>query len=219
MRQNTNEVIDSLDYNNANPWDEAPDGKGYSLELLNPFLNNDDPLNWFRSDNLHGTPGMENSRICNNAALPIVINEINYNSNNDLLDPGNWVELFNPNQTAVDLSNWSLYDNNGQFIFPSGTIIGPDQYLVVVESDSLFSLAFPNINAAKYIGELPFGLSKKGERISLFNDEKCLSDYVVYNDKAPWPEAPDGDGPTLSLLDPALDNAPTWTPNKTIQFC
>jgi len=201
------EVIDSILYNNANPWDEAPDGKGFSLELINPFLNNDDPLNWFRSDDLHGTPGAENSRICNNAALPIVINEINYNSNNILLDPGNWVELYNPNAVEVNLSGWGFYDNNGEFVFPEGTILDPNQYLVLVENDSLFSLAFPNINASKYIGDLPFGLSKKGERISLFDQNKCLSDYVIYNDKAPWPEAPDGNGSTLSLLDPALDNA------------
>ena len=34
-----------------------------------------------------------------------------------------------------------------------------------------------------------------------------LVDAFTYNDEAPWPTEPDGNGPTLSLLNPDLDNA------------
>ena len=55
-------------------------------------------------------------------------------------------------------------------------------------------------------------MSNKGERISLFDTNKCLVDYVLYNDKSPWPTGPDGGGSTLALLDSTLDNAiaPSW---------
>jgi len=198
-------VIDSLTYNDKNPWDEDPDGNGPSLELLNPTFDNADPLNWFRSDNHCGTPNAVNSRVCASNAIELVINEINYNSDNLNFDPGDWVELHNPNAIAVNLDNWQLFDNNNEFTFPAGTTIGPGEYLVLVENTAMFTASFPEVN--NFIGEFPYAFSNKGERISLFNPDKCLSDYVVFNDRIPWDTMPDGNGPTLSLIDPALDNS------------
>ena len=214
-----NVVIDSVQFNDQNPWDEMPDGNGPSLELRDPSLNNADPINWFRSDQAcAGTPGQDNSRLCATAATPIVINEINYNSNNGVTDPGDWVELYNPNNTAVDISGWEFYDNDNQFIIPAATVIQPDEYLVLVELSAMFTTVFPQ--AGNYLGDFDFNLSKKGERVSLFDKNKCLSDYVVYNDKAPWPTEPDGGGPTLSLINPynGADNnlAPSWESSSAI---
>ncbi len=200
-------VLDEVRYNDVNPWDQRPDGDGPSLELLHPTLDNADPLNWFRADSgCNGTPGQENSRICAVSASPIIINEINYNADNMASDPGDWVELHNPNATDVDISNWEFYDNDNLYVIPSGTIIPAGGFLVLTESAALFTSIFPQVG--NYIGDFAFNLNKKGERISLFDANKCLSDYVVYNDKAPWPEEPDGGGPTLSLIyPPSADNA------------
>ncbi len=203
-----NEVLDNVQFNDQNPWDEMPDGFGSSLELRHPSLDNADPLNWFRSDQAcGGTPGYDNSRLCDSPAESIVINEINYNSNNGVTDPGDWIELYNPNNTAVDISDWEFYDNVNQFIIPAGTVIQPDEYLVLVENAAMFTGIFPQV--ANYIGDFAFNVSKKGERVSLFDKDKCISDYVVFNDKAPWPTEPDGLGPTLSLINPynGLDNS------------
>ena len=199
--------IDSVRYDANNPWDEAPDNSDFTLELLHGDLDNNNPLHWFRSDNIHGTPKAENSRTCAQATSTIVINEINYNSNNDVFDPGDWVEFYNPNTSAVDISGWTLYDDNNQFIIPTGTTIPANGYLVLVEDSAVFSSAFPDVAPTSYIGNIPFSLSNKGERISLFDDNKCLVDYVIYDDKAPWATAPDGDGATLALIDASLDNA------------
>ncbi len=211
-------IIDSLTYNDKNPWDEDPDGNGPSLELRDPSLDNSDPLNWFRSDDLCGSPGQPNARLCANAATPIVINEINYNSNNGVTDPGDWVELYNPNSAPVDISDWTFYDNNNEFIFPSGTIIAPDDFLILVENDTMFTSIFPHLTTNDYLGNFVFGLSNKGERVSLFDENKCLSDYVVYNDRIPWDTIPDGNGPTLSLITPNSDNvlAQSWEASSNI---
>lgn len=223
-------VIDSLKYNDKNPWDEEPDGNGPSLELLSPDFDNGDPLNWFRSDNNCGTPGAANSRVCSSTALPIVINEINYNSDNLNFDPGDWIEFHNPNSTPVNLQGWQLFDNNNEFTFPTNTVIQPGEFLVLVENTNMFSSSFPEVS--NYIGEFTYAFSNKGERISLFNPDKCLSDYVIYNDRIPWDTMPDGNGPTLSLINPGLDNAlpsswessgninaPHGTPGRANQPC
>ncbi len=211
-------IIDSLTYNDKNPWDEAPDGNGPSLELLDPYADNNDPVNWFRSDNDCGTPGTQNSRVCTGTAEPIVINEINYNSDNDGFDPGDWVELYNPNLAPVDISGWTFYDNNNAFVIPAGTSIQPNDFLVIVEDETLFGSSFPHLNNDQYLGNFVFGLSNKGERVSLFNEDKCLSDYVVFDDKLPWDTIPDGNGPSLSLITTDLDNVlpESWEASSSI---
>ena len=55
-----NTVVDSVEYDNKSPWPVASDGTGTTLELRNPWYNNDDPLNWSSSAS-HGTPGTKNS--------------------------------------------------------------------------------------------------------------------------------------------------------------
>ncbi len=211
-------LIDAVVYNDRNPWDEDPDGQGPSLELLNPTFDNADPLNWFRSDNTCGTPGTSNSRVCMNTAEAIVINEINYNSNNTVSDPGDWVELHNPSAINIDITGWTFYDNNNEFIFPNGTILEAGSFLVLVENEAMFSSVFPNIPPSNKLGDFDFGLSNKGERISLFDEKKCLSDYVIYDDREPWDSLPDGNGPTLSLITPILDNGlpDSWEASSNI---
>ena len=58
-----------------------------------------------------------------------------------------------------------------------------------------------------YTGDLGFGLDGGGELVRLFNAGGLLMDAVEYDDDPPWPEEPDGNGPSLELIDPALDNS------------
>jgi len=90
--------------------------------------------------------------------------------------------------------------------------------LVLVEDAGMFTPIFPHLTANDYLGNFAFNLSSKGERISLFDKNKCLSDYVVYNDKIPWDTIPDGNGPTLSLITPNSDNtqAQSWEASSNI---
>ncbi len=210
-----NRLIDSLTYNSKNPWDEMPDGGNRSLELLSTTFDNAAPLNWFRSDDECGTPGSENSRICSAGAAPIVINEINYNAPNSP-DAGDWVELHNTTPNAIDISDWEFYDNGNQYIIPQGTVMQPDDFLILVQNDTLFTAVFPHVT--DYVSNFEFNLSGGGERISLFDENKCLSDYVVYDDDMPWDTIPDGNGPSLSLITPNSDNADpaSWESSSNI---
>ena len=199
-------VVDSLTYGDRRPWDEAPDGNGPSLELLDVTLDNTDPISWFRSMDNCGTPGQPNSRVCSGTPLPIVINEINYNSPNSP-DAGDWVELHNTTAAPVDISNWGFYDGTNEFLIPTGIIIEPEDFIVLTQNDTLFSAAFSHLtNNTNYIGNFGFSLSGGGERITLFDSNDCLTDYVNYDDDLPWDTIPDGNGPTLSLIDPSFDN-------------
>ncbi len=140
-----------------------------------------------------------------------VINEINYNSADDF-DPGDWVEIYNPMVEPLDVSGWCLRDENDShsFYLPAETVIPADGYLVLCNSIFDFSAAFPGVDA---VGNIGFGFSGGGEIIRLFNTEGLLVDYVLYDDDAPWPTAPDGNGPTLELISNNLNNnlADNWS--------
>ena len=77
----------------------------------------------------------------------VVINEIMYNpyyetspgdpNTYNTNDDGEWFELFNAGQSAVDMSNWTVSDGV-EFTFPSGTSLEAGKYLVVARSAERF---------------------------------------------------------------------------------
>ncbi len=136
----------------------------------------------------------------------LVINEINYNSSSTF-DPGDWVEVYNPHPYPLDITGWVFKDEDDthSFVFPQGTTIDAHGYLVLCTDSAAFINLFPEVH--NFIGNTGFGLSGGGELIRVFNPEGTRIDEVTYDDVAPWPTEPDGNGPTLELIKPTLDNA------------
>ena len=136
----------------------------------------------------------------------VVINEINYNSSDDF-DPGDWIELFNSGELDLDMSGWIFQDDNDDHVynFPESTILNSNSYLIIARYPDLFNTSFPNIE--QVLGPFDFGLGGGGDEIRIFDSEGNLKDSVSYDDTDPWPIEPDGNGPTLELINPDLDNA------------
>ncbi|MDA3862204.1 MAG: CotH kinase family protein [Melioribacteraceae bacterium] len=136
----------------------------------------------------------------------IVINEINYHSM-DNFNPMDWVELYNPKDTAIDLSNWIFKDSKEDHIFkiPNNTNIEKNEHIILCEDTTQFRLFFQETGA--YLGNLNFALSNSGETIRLFDNIGNLIDFVTYSDSLPWATEPDGSGATLGLLSYELDNS------------
>ena len=148
----------------------------------------------------------------NASTLNIVINEINYKSSENF-DPGDWIELFNPNADAIDISGWILKDNNdnNQYLFPQGTFINGEDYLVIVRNSDNFLQFYPEIDS--FIGEFGFGLSSSEDAVRLFDSDLIIQDEVYYSSSSPWPPLANGQGYTLELIDPSYDNslAQSWS--------
>ena len=138
------------------------------------------------------------------ATQRLVINEINYRSSPDF-NPDDWIELYNPNSTAVDVSNWSIKDNDDshEYIFPEGTQILGNGFLLIVKDQTDFVQAFPDV---PYIGELGFGLGGS-DAVRLYDTNGALQDEVYYESSAPWPSCADATGHSLELISPELNNA------------
>ena len=138
-------------------------------------------------------------------ANQLVINEINYNGA-EQAGIDDWVELYNNSSSNLDISNWVFKDDddNHEFIFPTGTNIPANGYLVVCRDALNFSENYTS--ATSFIGDLDFGLSSDGDCIRIFDDLGELIDQVCYQTTSPWPEAANGLGSTLALRNPSLEN-------------
>ena len=131
----------------------------------------------------------------------------NYSQENEYVNPGDWVELFNPTNENIDIGNWVFKDedNDHNFTIPANQVMSPGMYLVLCRDTLEFKDDFPSI--INFVGDLGFGLSGGGELIRLFNSNGNLVDEVTYDDADPWPAEADGAGPTLELIHPSLKNS------------
>jgi len=135
----------------------------------------------------------------------IVINEIMYNPAPELGEDDyyEYVELYNFGDQPVDLSGW-LFTDGFVFTFPDAVILGQDEYLVVAQDPDTI-ISFYGIN--NVIGPFEEGkLNNGGESIELRDADSISIDWVDYNDDPPWPIEPDGNGPSLELINPQADN-------------
>lgn len=143
----------------------------------------------------------------------IVINELHYNPPGSG-DATEFIEFYNTSAAAIDMSGWRMSDGV-TFTFPAGAIIPANGFLVLVKNTSAFAAAYPTV-ANVYGPYDPTSLANEGERVALSDNAGNLITEVTYDDAPPWPIAPDGDGPSLELINPALDgNDPaSWAASR-----
>ncbi len=130
----------------------------------------------------------------------VVINEIHYNpARNEI--PAEFVELFNPLPTAVDLSGWRL-DGGVKYAIPAGTTLAPGGYLVIAEDPATMQ----GMYGVTALGPWTGNLSGDGEDLELRNATNAVVDSLVYGVVSPWPAGCNGDGPSMELIHPSLNN-------------
>ncbi len=161
------------------------------------------------------------------AQQDVTISEINYNSH-DTIDTDDWFELQNLTSDTLDLSFWTVYDDNefNTFTFPMGTTILPDSFLVVARKEDQFASINPLVS--NRVGSFNWGVGNGGDQITIrdFWNDFVLS--VEFDDDTPWPTAPDGDSQTLEKWDYATDlndpaswheGCPGGSPGKAFEHC
>ncbi len=148
---------------------------------------------------------------------PIVINEINYDSAPGS-DTEDWVEIYNNSETDIVLDDWKLKDSDDEniFEFSQNTVLKQDSFLVVCRDTADFKKIFRRVD--NFTGNLDFKFGNEGDIVRLFDNKNTLIDMVVYDEEAPWPLSPAGNGPTLELVNPDYDNALPESWKASIDF-
>jgi hypothetical protein len=177
LQDRNGRTITSVNYDDENGWPVSPDGRGYSLEFIDPTRDPNDPANWRASPNVGGTPG---GIIVASPAPIIGINEImaeNVSSVANGSSYPDWIELYNSSGSPVALAGWSLSDdgNPRRFVFPAGVSIAANGYLVIW-CDAL--TGEPGLHTG-------FGLDLDGESIFLYDIATNRVDAVGYGSQIP----------------------------------
>jgi len=167
------------------------------------------------------------------AALMLVICEIMYNPDSDegdlragIPNQVEWVEVFNPGETAIDVSGYFLLDEDGRTApAPKGSSIPAEGAAVLIPSDTTaeqFRDAWGKDGGKDggedggedvqiiRLGEWDSGLynlangpSETNERLRLCTPDGRTVDQVNYDDEGDWPsDSPDG--ASIYLLPDAL---------------
>ncbi|MGW8315312.1 MAG: lamin tail domain-containing protein, partial [Bacteroidales bacterium] len=134
----------------------------------------------------------------------VMISEIHYNPSADLQgedEDFEFLELYNGEKEQVDLSGYQFTDGI-TFTFPAGSYIDPGEYII------LASNALNYMDSGARCFQITSGrLNNAGEVITFCDPENEIVDQVHFDDHYPWPREPDGEGPSLELISPTLDNA------------
>ncbi len=144
----------AINYEDSDPWPEAPDGKGASLELISSHQSLSEArkyYHWRSSADIGGSPGRRGS-----LAPPVTIHEVLTRPDGNRGQVGDSIELRNGSPTNLDIGGWYLSDSSDdffKFMIPVGTVLPANGYVVFSEADFNPSPAEPNLNH--------FGLSSR----------------------------------------------------------
>ncbi len=149
-------------------------------------------------------------------AEELVINEIMYNSPGEDIE---FIEIVNISGKTIDLTGWTLLDDDDAHT-PCQLVgtLAANAYLVVVGDKAKFSTKYPdvkNINANAFNPNgTGWALGNNSDVVRLFKNG-VLHDIVAYEAGGEWPSKPDGNGPSLELLNPQWDNSlpQNWDPS------
>ncbi|KAA3609340.1 MAG: T9SS C-terminal target domain-containing protein [Calditrichaeota bacterium] len=135
------------------------------------------------------------------------ITELMYNPlPEDTVDGDNFefIELQNTGPYSLDLSGIQFTDGI-DFIFADGVELAADSFIVLASNKFYFQQRYGFAPFKEYTKNL----SNKGEKISLENKSGQMLISFEYDDKAPWPQAADGEGYSL-IYDARLDSNATY---------
>lgn len=134
----------------------------------------------------------------NQPATPaMVINEIQHSPTGG--DTAEFVELYNPNPQAIDLSGWTLAGGPTLTVQP-GTVILPQQTMTFIADDPAFRSTY---GSTVFVGDRYSGALAATGTLTLGRPDGSVADTLTYGG-AGWPTPTSGQ--SLELTNPAADN-------------
>lgn len=147
------------------------------------------------------TPGAANTGGA--SARDVVINEINSDPVDSKSRYTEFVELFNPLSTDVNVGGW-LLSGGISFTIPANTIIPACSYLVIGENPAHLQTWLSYSGA---LGPWAGSLGNDGDEIVLRRADLSVADRVPYALGFPWPTVGDDPGDSMQRISERLDGS------------
>ena len=149
----------------------------------------------------------------------LIVSEIHYSPLPNGATSGDeyeFIEFKNIGGTTLDLGGLN-FSSGIAFTFPVGTTLVPNAFFVLARNPAQFAVRYPGVTVhGTFTGRLDNG----GERLTLLTGTGSQVIDFDYNDVAPWPVAPDGQGFSLVAKDPATHtdpgNAAKWRASTAV---
>lgn len=153
------------------------------------------------------------------ASEKIVFSEVLYDSAVPGESSGEWIELYNPNSTEVDIGGWRISDNTGSFKIPTGTTIYGYSHLIITNNKSYFQNQYsctPDL-----ITDI-VKLANTGDHLRLKNNYGITVDLVAWENgggESGWKSLYANEGKTIRRrnLNEDTDRAADWISNSSPQ--
>lgn len=144
------------------------------------------------------------SLLLNSLTSGLLITEIMYNAPSDDSNALEFIEIYNNTDVSIALGGIKVMDE-GNFVYEFQEQTLAPKRTILLATDKTTADAFYN----QTFIDLPQGISNSfgngGELLKIVNSDNTTIFEVEYDDSSPWPTAPDGDGPSLELLNPNTD--------------
>ena len=148
----------------------------------------------------------------------VVINEIMYNPSATQGTDANfeWIELWNLDTDTMNMGGWTVSNTAKSYTIPGSTRVAPGYFLVVARNPDFIRQETEysdNLGSdAILIGPSGLSLANTGDEVVIKNKDGKLIDSLRYEKGGTWPTSPNGNGPSLELYNPGLDNrlAQSW---------
>ena len=140
---------------------------------------------------------------------PILITELMYHplppgvQTND--DDYEFLEIKNIGPATLQLGGMS-FSAGITFTFPAGSTLPAGAFAVVAKNAAVFATRYPGVTV---LGQYTDKLDNGGETVTLVDSANATIFSVTYNDIAPWPTDPDGDGKSLVPFSPNINPNPS----------
>jgi hypothetical protein len=146
-------------------------------------------------------------------SVRVIINEINYSPIDG--SENEYIELYNPNPVAVDVSNWTVTEGVTVEI-PDGSVIPANSYALLVKNDTAFRAAYGG--NVLVLGQYSGNLSNEGETIRLSRANGSEVSEFTYEVAGDWPASPVVSGYSIGLSRAAADEgqAACWAPSQAV---
>lgn len=149
------------------------------------------------------------------AASPdnLVVSELNYHPADPSVEEMNagftsaedfeFIEFLNISEETIDLSGVQ-FTAGVDYTFPTGRLLAAGERVLVVRNAAAIQQRYSSVTAAQITGQFEndTGLKNSGERLTV----NAITGEIIFsfdfNDKLPWPEAADGAGSSLVLINP-----------------
>ncbi len=141
----------------------------------------------------------------------LVISEIMYNAPSANSNQLEFIEIYNNSSATIALGGIKVKDE-ANFIFEFEALNIAANGIVLLATDKTSADAFYGVSFI----DLPQGISNAfgngGELLQILNSAGAIISQVNYDDASPWPLSPDGNGPSLELLNPngTLNDGTNW---------